>query len=266
MVDPLYLPITDAGEARAMLDELPMALDPKRFVEFVMGFPRRYLVNTPRVDIVKHYLLMQSRAGRPLISSLNREPGRWKLSVITKDRSGLFSNVAGALSCFGANISSAEAFANANSVVLDTFQFVDREHVFSNNKRQQEFQAFLEDVVEGRANLSDRFQGRMEQVKIDENRPLEVCLDNHSHPSATSLSVNFPDHFGHVYLVGRTISEAGVDIEMAYINIDGRDIHDRFYLTCRGEKLAKSLQEVLERRLTDLGHSFQHHAEAALQA
>ncbi|HSR68877.1 MAG TPA: hypothetical protein VLU25_13150 [Acidobacteriota bacterium] len=262
MVDPLYLPITDAQEARAMLDELPMALEPNRFVEFVMGFPRRYLVNTPRVDIVKHYLLMQSRGARPLISSLNREAGRWKLSVITRDRSCLFSNVAGSLSCFGANISSAEAFANANSVVLDTFQFIDRETVFASNKKVQEFQAFLESVVEGEVSLSERFQERIDQVQIDEDRPLRICLDDGSHPSATCLSIDFPDHFGHLYLVGRTISEAGVDIDMAYVKIEGRDVHDQFYLTRRGEKLSDGLQQDLERRLIDLGHRFRRPAPA----
>ena len=53
------LPIEDPAEVQAFLRDLPLALD-RKFVTFVLGFPRKYLAGTPRTDIVKHYALMAS--------------------------------------------------------------------------------------------------------------------------------------------------------------------------------------------------------------
>ena len=123
MGEAIYLPITEPEEIVALLDELPLAVDRDSFVGFVRGFPRGYLVNTPRLEIVKHYLLRQNLGDKQVISSLSPQNGFWRLLLLTRDRRKLFSRITGTLSCFGMDISLAEAFSNANSMVLDTFMF-----------------------------------------------------------------------------------------------------------------------------------------------
>ena len=59
MLDSLSSPITETLEVEALLDELPIAVERGHFIDFVRGFPRKYLVTTPRVEIVKHYFLME---------------------------------------------------------------------------------------------------------------------------------------------------------------------------------------------------------------
>ncbi len=265
MSDSLHLPITDEGEARALLDELPVAVDAERFVEFVMGFPRRYLVKTPRVEIVKHFLLMQSRANRPLISSLSPEQGSWKLCVVAEDRDYLFSNVAGSLSCFGMNISAAEAIGNANAIVLDTFHFSDEDGAFADSRKQQDFQAYLERVLSGEEDLRKRFEKRLGQVCIHDCDPIRVEVDNDTHPRATRMMVDFPDHFGHLYLVSQCLSEHGASIEMAYVEIEGGRIRDDFYLTFDGAKLDEGLRIRMEAELIELGHRFHRSGSPSAQ-
>ncbi len=250
--DPLYLPITDQQEVQTLFDELPLAGDPDDFIQFVLGFPRHYLVKTPRVDIVKHFLLAKSRGDQPFASSLYRHEEAWKLCLVTQDRDQLFCRIAGTLSCTGMDIRSAEAFANANAVVLDTFEFTDPSSVFASSRRQQDFQHLLEKVLAGQQQLEELFESRAAQVCILDDRPPRIRMDNNQHPDATYLSIDFPDHFGHLYLTSRCISEQGGSIEMAYVHISGPRIHDEYYLTCNGQKLALPQQEKLHQALAQV--------------
>ena len=247
------LPITDVSEVEALLEELPIAVQGERFTRFVLGFPRKYLISTPRAEIVKHYLLVESLADRPVISSLAKEGALWKLCLVTGDRKFLFSRLAGTLSYFGMHIVTAEAFANVNSLVLDTFHFADRKSYFAETNPRQNFQHFLEEAVQGKTDLESLLKTRLNQVSIPDNEGLQVELDNHIHPSATRLILDCPDHFGLLYLVSRCISEEGHDIEMAYVETPGNRAYDCFYLSHRGGKLSESMQRELRTRLKHLG-------------
>lgn len=250
---PLYLPVTDVQEAESLLQELPIAVDKEHFSNFVLGFPRKYLVSTPRIEIVKHYLLMEGLGHQSVISSLSQDGQLWKLCLVSRDRKFLFSRFAGTLSYFGMNIVSAEAFANANSLVLDTFYFSDPANYFSQGNHKQQFQHFLEDVVQGKTQLEPLLSKRWDQVMLSKDEPLSVQFDNDSHPSTTRLTLDCHDHFGLLYLVSRCISEEGHNIEMAYIETPGHRVHDEFYITFEGSKLSPSQQQDLKTQLTHLG-------------
>jgi [protein-PII] uridylyltransferase len=255
VIDSGDLPIEDPAEVQAFLRDLPLALD-RKFVDFVLGFPRKYLAGTPRTEIVKHYGLMAGLGARPVISSLSRDGTLWKLALITRDRRFLFSRIAGALSSAGMNIVAAEAFANASEVVLDTFRFSDDERRFERDEERRRFQGFLEDAVVGKVELEPLLRPRLQRLEPAPAEKLDVHMDDQSHPTATLLRLDCRDRFGLLYLVSRAISAAGVDIEMASVRTPGARVHDEFYLTQGKQKLAADAQVDLERRLADLGQRY----------
>ena len=114
------------GRGRGIPPPPAPALDAARFMGFARGFPKRYLEKTPPLEVVRHYGLMEALGRRAVITSLAREGALWQLCVVARDRSFLFARIAGSLSAFGMNIVAAEAFANANALVLDTFRFADK--------------------------------------------------------------------------------------------------------------------------------------------
>lgn len=256
MQDPLYLPVSDEKEIVTLAEELPLAVDRQHFKSFVLGFPRKYLVSTPRMEIVKHYLLMEGLQGRPVISSISSEGNLWRMILVTRDRRALFSRSAGTLSCFGMNIVSAEAFANANLLVLDTFLVRDPEKHFAQEKQRRDFQQFLEDILESKIELEPVLRKRWPQVDVEEDEQFEVELDNAAHPSATRLTLRGRDHFGLLYLVSRCIAQMGCNIEIASIETVGDRVHDQFYLTREGSKLDQEWQLQLQQRLARLGSEF----------
>ena len=255
VIDSGDLPIEDPREVQAFLRDLPLVLD-RTFVSFVLGFPRKYLASTPRAEIVKHYGLMAGLRARPVISSLARDGELWKLSLITRDRHFLFARIAGALSCSGMNIVAAEAFANASALVLDTFRFSDDERRFDDDAQRRKFQAFLEDAVVGKVELEPLLRVRLERLEPAPTETLGVHLDNESHPVATRLRLDCRDRFGLLYLVSRTISGAGCDIEMASVQTPGQRVHDEFYLTREGRALDGTDQAELAHRLADLADRY----------
>lgn len=237
MADPLYLPVTDTAEIRNLLKGFPLVVDGERFVDFALGFPRRYLVQTPRLEMVKHFLLAENLGNRKVITSLAQDNSRWRLSLVTRDRSGLFALISGTLSCWGANILTAEAFANAHSVVLDTLLFEDPEQRFREPAERHRFQAMLEDVISGEQPLEPLLADRWPDISTWEPEPLEVSFDNQSYARETVMELHCRDRFGLLYLVSRHLAEQGISIDMAYIRTEAQQAADQFYLTREGRKL-----------------------------
>jgi len=245
-------PIVDPAEVASFLRGLPLAMDPG-FGRFVLGFPRKYLAETPRAEVVKHYALAGSLGAKAVISSLARDGKLWKLCVITRDRRFLFSRIAGALSSSGMDIVAAEAFANASAVVLDTFHFRDDEGRFENDGLRRRFQVFLEQAVEGKADLESTLRPRLRRRGASApTGGFEVEMEDPPDLDATRLRLRGPDRFGLLYLFTRRLSEAGADIAAAAIATEDRRVRDEFLLTRDGHALGAEGQAEVRRALADL--------------
>jgi [protein-PII] uridylyltransferase len=195
---------------------------------------------------------MEGLGRRGVITSLARDGARWRLCLVSRDRSFLFSRIAGSLLAFGMNIESAEAFANANDLVLDTFHFGDRGDRFADDAERRRFQAFLEDAVLGKVDLAATLAEAGEATGEGE-ASLTLSWDDDAHPAATRLVVEGRDRLGLLYALSRRISEAGYGIEMAYIETPGERVRDEFYLVGPGGKLGPEEQASLSRRLRRSG-------------
>jgi [protein-PII] uridylyltransferase len=248
------LPITEPREVTAFLQRVPLAVDRGRFADFILGFPQKYLVATPAGEVLKHFMLMECLREKPVISSLSREDPFVKLSLVASDRSALFSRIAGALSSFGMDIVGAEAFANANAFVLDTFTFADPQRRFGDDSERRRFQVVLEEVVEGKVDVGPLLAERLARVREAlRAEPLESAFDEAAHPEATAVVVSGANHFGLLHLVSRSFAEGGYNIEMAYVETPEGRVRDQFYLTKDGGKLTGPMQLDVRERLARLG-------------
>jgi [protein-PII] uridylyltransferase len=248
------LPITEPKEVTAFLQRVPLSVDRGRFADFILGFPQKYLAATPAGEVLKHFMLMECLREKPVISSLSREDPFVKLSLVASDRSALFSRIAGALSSFGMDIVGAEAFANANAFVLDTFTFADPQRRFGDDSERRRFQVVLEEVVEGKVDVEPLLEERLARVREAlRAEPMESAFDEAAHPEATAVVVSGANHFGLLHLVSRSFAEGGYNIEMAYVETPEGRVRDQFYLTKDGGKLTGPMQQDVRERLARLG-------------
>jgi [protein-PII] uridylyltransferase len=254
--NPALLPILEPREVNAFLQRVPMAVDRGHFADFVLGFPHKYLAATPAAEVLKHYMLMEALRDKAVISSLSREASLSKLCLVARDRSALFSRLAGALSSFGMDIVGAEAFANANSLVLDTFTFADPRSRFADDGERRQFQVFLEHVVEGKEDVAPRLEDRLPAVRRAlAAEPLLAAFDDEIHPEATAVTVSGANHFGLLYLLSRSFSEGGYNIEIALVETPDQRVRDQFLLTRDGGKLTEAMKADLAARIEGLGRA-----------
>jgi UTP:GlnB (protein PII) uridylyltransferase len=247
------LPILEPREVAAFLQRVPLAVDRGQFDDFVLGFPHKYLSTTPAGEVLKHFMLMQALRDKAVISSLSSEGVLGRLCIVARDRSALFSRIAGALSSFEVDIVGAEAFANAAAFVLDTFSFVDSRGRLADDRERRQFQVLLEEVVEGRTDLGGILAPRLAPaLKALRDLTLEVTFDAVVHPDATAVTVCGPDHFGLLYLMSRAFADGGYNIEMAYVETPEGRVRDQFFLTREGSKLTPPMEDDVRRRLARL--------------
>jgi len=243
----LVRPITDPREIDAFLKRLPIALDRERFCHVVLGFPRRYLEVTPAAEVVRHYALLHSLGAREVVSSIAGRAGSYRMCVVARDRSSLFARIAGTLSSFGLSVVSAEAFANANAMVLDTFSCADPEGRFEAPATRREFQVLLERVIRGGVEVGPLLERRLPGLRLPVGIAVRGEFDDTLHPAATRLALAAPDCLGLLYLVSRALADAGCNIELAEVTTPAGAACDVFYLTRGGAKLdAAAKQQVLD--------------------
>jgi UTP:GlnB (protein PII) uridylyltransferase len=241
----LLQPLTSPDEIAPFLKRVPVALDPKQFSEFVLGFPRRYLELTPGVEVVRHFALMNGLGSRAVISSLSPEEDAWRVSVVARDRQALFSGIAGSLSAFALDIVSAEGFANANAIVLDTFICKDGGGQFQTPANRRSFQVFLERVVSGSLLLDPVIERLALALAAPRDAVLDVSFDDEPGLPATRVVLRAADRFGLLYFVSRAISRAGCDIELADIATPDGTALDTFYVTRAGLPLDEPARAAL---------------------
>ena len=228
---------------RALVAGRPADVADTEIAGFAEGLPRRYLQLFPADEIYRHVRLSRDMRPDDVHADLKRNGSLWELTVATLDKPALFSNICGALSSFGMDITRGQAMTNANGLVLDVFQFTDHERFLELNPAgKDQFVSALTAVVSGRIDVVERLRAREASVlyrrRAGVTRTAAVIhADNQSSRRYTILDLVADNALGLLHRVSGAISRHGCDVDLVLISTEGQKAIDVFHITRAGAKL-----------------------------
>ncbi len=244
-------------------DELTRELDASRIhdtsgagserAQFLEGLPTRYLRTHAPAEVEAHVQLSRQLATRPVAVEMEHQRGVHRLTLLTRDKPGLFAGVAAAISSFGLNIVKVEAFANAAGVVVDTFTFSDPHRTLELNPTEVDrLRGVVRKVVEGKLDADKLLRGRPKPLLPGKARVApRIAFNNDASQAATLVEIVAEDRPGLLYDLAHTISMEGCNIEVVLIDTEAHKALDVFYLTSSGLKLTAEAQESLKTALIE---------------
>jgi [protein-PII] uridylyltransferase len=228
-----------------------LALTPGRQAlveQFLEGFPERYVSTRTPETMQQHFEMTQRFAEEPFQIAFQYGVSVSEITLVTQDRPRLFASMTAALAAWGMNVVTADAFANAAGVVVDSFRFTDTFRTLELNKEERErFVDSVRDLVSGRAPveklLSGRKSGRRRAPRMTVATKVEFVDEASSH--STLLQVVAQDVPGLLKTISATVSERGYNLEVALVDTEGETAIDVFYLTSEGQRLTSEQESQL---------------------
>jgi [protein-PII] uridylyltransferase len=222
--------------------------------KFLEGLPRRYLTLFDADDIYRHVRLWRDICPDDVDFFLKMKTDLWELTVVTHDKAYLFSNVCGVLAYFGLDILRGHALTGVGALVLDVFDFADREGLFGATGEHEQFNRLLLDVVAGRVDITPLLERKEQAVTHRRTAPV-IYFENDYSSRYTVLEIVTDDRTGLLHRISRVISRHGCGIDLVLISTEGHKAIDVFHLRKGTAKLTDSdqlaLTEDLERVLEE---------------
>jgi [protein-PII] uridylyltransferase len=177
------------------------------------------------------------------------------VTVLTTDRPGVFSRIAGALALHGVEVLDAVALSDDGGRAASRFTVVDP---MRGAPPWAQIVPDIERALDGRLALDARLAERRARY---ERRPVAgsgasgrdaVHFDDDASATATVIDVHTTDATGVLYRVTRALADLDLDIRSAKVQTVGREVVDAFYVRDRrGEKVVdEALRAEIVRAVT----------------
>ena len=203
-------------------------------VEFLNGFPTRYLRTHSLNQIQHHFEMEKKRRGAGAAVEITRDSGSYLLTVVASDHPGRFASLCGALAAHGMNILKAEAAANSNGCILDLFRFDDPMRTLELNPEEVgAMERVIRSVVDGSVKVTELLKRRRAAPRPSSGAKISPSFrfNNEASDECTLIDFVGEDRPGLLYDLTSAISTAGCNIELVLVDTEAHKAMDVFYVT-----------------------------------
>ena len=222
---------------------------------FLASMPDSYFLTTPEEAVPEHFALISRFAQAspnvlddPYRVSLKHFPEQEysELTLVTRDRPGLFSMLAGVLAASGLSTSGARIATSQQGVVLDVFRLshLGRQETILSEDTWARFYDRLSAVLRSERTVEEMLQAAKPPSFLQRTRPrlqTEITIDNTTSPTYTLIDITALDRTGLLFDITYTLYQLGLVIHLAKITTNVDQVLDVFYLTdVAGAKISNS--------------------------
>ncbi len=229
---------------RRKLKKLTSAsMTPEDFNKYFEIMSPRYKLYTPSAEIVRHIEMVEelkkrpSEAGKtPFIFEFreNTYGGYWDVTLVAKDRPGLFSDIAGVMALNNINILNSQIYTWRDGTAVDIFSVTKPLDDINPQATWKRIEEDFNKRNDGKLAISYRLKTKAApgvSTFKKPSQPTEVNLDNSSSDFFTIIEVFSTDRMGLLYLITKTLFDLQLDIRIAKIGDKGDQSADIFYVT-----------------------------------
>ncbi len=215
----------------------------EKISEWMEKLSFRYLLSQQPAEILKHFGMEKRLKGRTL--SFLAEPAKgemWQITIVTRDRPGLFALITGILWARGLNILSAEIFTREPGVACDILMVERIPDPLHPGELWGRVETDLARVLEDSSRLDQILDDRRRPSVLEAKRPVrkddKVIVDEDASDFYTLVEVYTWDRPGVLHAITKALFELELNIQIAKISTPGAQVVDIFYVTdLSGEKL-----------------------------
>lgn len=204
----------------------------------------RYMLYVSAIDIYSHWNLFQTLGTREFVWEIlhDQKSDTRKVTVCAKDRSGLFSKVAGVFTMNSLDILDAQAYTWRNGIALDIFRVKPPADQVFENEKWEKAEKNLESALAGDLDLDSEVKKKKVMPPSLQSRyagrPNRINIDNESSSFFTIIEVFTNDFPGLLYRITDVFFRKGYNVHVAIIATKVDQVVDIFYIrNVLGEKI-----------------------------
>ncbi len=154
------------------------------------------------------------------------------ITVVSPDRAGSFSRVAGVLSMHGLDVLSAQAHSDEHGMAASQFRVMSDTADMKWRSVKADLGRALSNQLAIEARIAERAKTyrRRRRTQAGQPAPPKVVFDDAASSNATVIEVRATTKIGILHRITKALGELGLDIRHATVQSIGMDVVDTFYV------------------------------------
>lgn len=235
-----YWKLPKADQVKTLVSEMLS----ERVEDYLRGMGERYFIAFSAEYIARHMECLEEARGSGLALRCwtHQETDMSEVVICTRDRRGLFSEIAGSFASQLVNVEGAALFTLPDGWVVDCFAVKDaaNERPMTNAQFLGVKRVLADVILQGKDIEAFVEQSRRRLFALLQPRvPVRTSVefDNTASHTETVVDIETGDRTGLLYDIARSLSLMGVDILSARIMTDARRVRDAFYIQRNGGRI-----------------------------
>lgn len=200
------------------------------------GLGRRYLLAQPSERIARHLEMLDSLLAGEGLAVVEHDGAM--VSVVTGDRPGLLTVLAGVLAVNGIGVRTADVYTSDDGFALDVMAVADSHDDFVSDAKWARVAGDVEAALAGELDLEGRLAERARRYDRETGEEVHVAVDDESSDWYSVVEVRAPDRVGLLSDLAAVLTDEGLDVHFAKVATEGGAARDSFSVRRDGDKVS----------------------------